>query len=117
MKRVPHDTKAQAAPPVRPADCRRICRCNHCGGLQFQFGNLSAHLEPEAFLSLANKIHQAATDFGPKLVDDERVVIPFATGSFSLLVDAGELTDLHHLMKQGLAWLEGPVVTAALPVN
>jgi hypothetical protein len=94
-----------------------ICRCAQCGGLRFQFGNLSAHLEAEAFLRLADKVHEAATEIGPKLEEGQRVVIPFASGCFSLLVDAGELDDLSCLMQQGLEWLEDREETPALPVN
>ncbi len=84
----------------------RLCRCRLCAGLHFQFGNLSARLDAESFLRLANMVHRAATVVGPKLVRDQRVVIPFGPGQFSLLLDRDELADLHGLTQEGLKWLD-----------
>lgn len=84
----------------------QLCRCRLCGGLHFQFGNLSAPLDAESFLRLANMVHRAATVVGPKLVRDQRVVIPFSPGQFSLLLDREELADLHRLTQEGLKWLD-----------
>ena len=117
MKHIRQSSGTQAVQQSLRTSCGCICRCAQCGGLRFQFGNLSAHLEAEAFLRLADKVHEAATEIGPKLEEGQRVVIPFASACFSLLVDAGELDDLSRLMRQGLEWLEDREETAALPVN
>jgi hypothetical protein len=96
----------------------RMCRCRCCGGLHFQFGNLSARLDAESFLQLANRVHYAATVLGPDL-GDQRVVIPFGPGHFSLLLDRDELEDLHGFVQRGLKWLDeqNGQETAALPVH
>ena len=118
MKHTRQDLDAQPVPQSLRTGHGCICRCAQCDGLRFQFGNLSAHLEAEAFLRLADKVHEAATEIGPKLEEGQRVVIPFASASFSLLVDAGELADLNRLMKQGLEWLEDRDETSEdLPVH
>ncbi len=84
----------------------QLCRCRLCEGLHFQFGNLSAQLDAESFLRLASMVHRAATVVGPKLVRDQRVVIPFSAGQFSLLLDREELADLHGLTQEGLKWID-----------
>ncbi len=117
MKHIRQSSGTQAVHQTLRTGHGCICRCERCGGLCFQFGNLSAHLEAEAFLRLADKVHEAVTEVGPKLEEGQRVVIPFTSGCFSLLVDAGELADLSRLMQQGLEWLEDREEPPALPVN
>ena len=95
----------------------RICRCLKCGGMRFQFGNLSTHLDAETFLRLANFVHQATTVLGPKLKEGEHIVIPFSSGNFSQLVDLEQLADLSSLIQLGLRWLDEREDSAGLPVN
>jgi hypothetical protein len=95
----------------------QLCRCCLCKGLHFQFGNLSAQLDAESFLRLANMVHRAATVIGPKLVRDQRVVIPFGPGQFSLLLDRDELAELHGMVQHGLRWLDGWEALPALTMH
>jgi hypothetical protein len=104
-------TAAERSSPVRRG---RMCRCRCCGGLHFQFGNLSARLDAESFLQLANRVHYAATVLGPELAGDQRVVIPFGPGRFSLLLDREELEDLHGFVQRGLKWLDEQGVPEAV---
>jgi len=94
----------------------RIYRCGHCDGLHFQFGHVSAVINADSFLRLANMIHYAATDLGPNLIGDEQIVIPFSP-NLSLLLDSEDLADIHRLVQDGLKWLDGPEETAPVHVN
>ncbi|HEV8578338.1 MAG TPA: DUF6686 family protein [Thermoanaerobaculia bacterium] len=103
----PLSASAATADQDRRTTQGRICRCPHCELLQLRFGNLSAHLDAESLLLLASRVQYAFTAVGPKLTGDQRVVIPFGPGHFSLLLDRTELTELHRLVQDGLKWLDG----------
>jgi hypothetical protein len=91
--------------PVLQTAHGRLVRCCHCGGMHFQFGNLSTRLDADSFLRLLHMVHQAATSMAPGLMPEERVAIPMAQGAVSLVLDREEFEELYGLVSAGRQWV------------